>query len=211
MLTQETKLQEVRNPPPYSVSEKKFPFPALFERQLKAEWAKPINNFLPSLRNYTCYPPLLMRCCRSHWWMLQSWHCSLQTFFLRMVRDLSVTIWTRGSTLPSLRWTHEAMDMASKASSTASVFSRAAIVWECKMLQLLLEMDKRLLGGTNRLLKAASFISDATLAALIFCPRALASATVARRNIWVCAWQADLTAILYQFILFKERSSLGTP
>lgn len=82
-----------------------------------------------------------------------------------------------------LRRAHEATAMAIKASSIASVVSRAAIVWARKMLQLLPETDKRLLEGASRLLKAAAITSYATLDALVFCSRALASTTVARHSI----------------------------
>lgn len=60
------------------------------------------------------------------------------------------------------------------------------------MVQFLPESEKRLMEGAGSLLKAAFFTSDATLDALVFCSKALASANVARRGIWVRAWPADL-------------------
>lgn len=92
----------------------------------------------------------------------------------------------------SLKGTHEPMAMAIKASAIASIVSRASIVWLHKLAQLISEGDKRALEGTNRALKAASFTTNATLDALTFCSRAMSSAAVARRGIWLCAWNADL-------------------
>lgn len=42
------------------------------------------------------------------------------------------------------------------------------------------------------MLKASSFVADATLDGLIFASRVMASSVVARRGIWLRAWQADI-------------------
>lgn len=42
------------------------------------------------------------------------------------------------------------------------------------------------------MLKAGSFTADATLDGMIFASRALASSVVARRGLWLRAWQADI-------------------
>lgn len=91
----------------------------------------------------------------------------------------------------ALRQCHEATAMAIKACATASVVSRASIVWGKKMLELLPDSETRLREGASRILKASSFMADATLDALIFSSRAMASSTVARRGIWLRALQAD--------------------
>lgn len=51
--------------------------------------------------------------------------------------------------------------------------------------------ETRLLEEASRILKAGSFTADATLDAMIFTSRAMVFATVARRGIWLRAWQAD--------------------
>lgn len=89
----------------------------------------------------------------------------------------------------ALRRYHEATTMAC---TTASVVSRASIVLGGKMLELLPVSESRLREGASRMLKATSFTADATLDALIFSSRAVASSTVARRGIWLRAWQADI-------------------
>lgn len=57
--------------------------------------------------------------------------------------------------------------MAVKVCATASIVSRASIVWSQKMLQLLPESETRLLEGASRILKAGSFTADATLDAIL--------------------------------------------
>lgn len=53
--------------------------------------------------------------------------------------------------------------MAIKASASASIVSWAAIVWMRKLTQLLPEGSRQTLEGTNRMMKAVAFMSDATL------------------------------------------------
>lgn len=49
----------------------------------------------------------------------------------------------------------------------------------------------KLLEKASRILKASAFTTDATLDALIVASRVMALSTVARRGIWLRAWQAD--------------------
>lgn len=115
--------------PPYSTSEKKFPLLSFFERRLKAEWEKPTSN--------KQFPAFVKRL------------YDLPTFANKMLQVLVVDapIMTlqspgllsedgQGSVQDNLdkridtafKRTHEAVAMAFKASSTASLVSRAAIV-----------------------------------------------------------------------------------
>lgn len=87
---------------------------------------------------------------------------------------------------------HEATALAVKACATASIVTRASIVWGRKMLELLPESEGRLIEGASRMLKATSFAVDAALDGMIFTSRAMASSVVARRGIWLRAWQADV-------------------
>lgn len=65
-------------------------------------------------------------------------------------------------------------------------------VWGRKMLELLPESEHRLIEGATRMLKATSFAADATLDGMISASRAIGFSVVARRGIWLHAWQADL-------------------
>lgn len=60
------------------------------------------------------------------------------------------------------------------------------------MIQLLPKTEARLLEGSSQILKAGAFTADATQDAMIFTFRAMASTTVARRHIWLRAWQANV-------------------
>lgn len=57
-----------------------------------------------------------------------------------------------------------------------------------KLIQLIPEDCRRALEGATRMLKAVSFMSDATLDAMVFASRFLSSAAAARRTIWLRAW-----------------------
>lgn len=60
------------------------------------------------------------------------------------------------------------------------------------MQELLPESETHLLEGASRMLKAVSFSADTTLDTVTFSSRAMASSIVARRGIWLRAWQADI-------------------
>lgn len=90
-----------------------------------------------------------------------------------------------------LRRDYESSALAIAASSTASIVARASIVWIKKLLDLIPENDSRLEEGLSRLLKANSFLADATLDSLVFTSRAMAAGVHARRSLWLRAWPAD--------------------
>lgn len=129
-----------------------------------------------------------MKCYRFPSWMRLSQPCSTQVFSQKTAKGQCRTI--RQTHQCGIH--HEATAITIKALSTASIVSRAAIVWMRKLIQLLPEGDKRSLEGANRVMKADAFTADATLDALTFCSQAMASEIVARRGIWLRAWQADL-------------------
>uniref|UniRef100_A0ACB8ENC3 Uncharacterized protein n=1 Tax=Sphaerodactylus townsendi TaxID=933632 RepID=A0ACB8ENC3_9SAUR len=87
--------------------------------------------------------------------------------------------------------THEAMAMTIRASATASIVSRASIVWARKVLELIPPTETKAIEGVNRMLKAASFAADATLDAVTFSARSLASSVATRWLLWLRAWQTD--------------------
>lgn len=175
-----------------SAMEKVFPFPIFFKRQLKGEWDKPANGRqcplpikklynLPSFANAMLQVPrvdapvLAIQSSRlvseeDHGAIRDPWDKRLDT---------------------ALKRCHEATAMAIKVCAMASIVSRASIVWGRKMVELLPESETHLLEGASWMLKTVSFMADATLDSLIFSSRAMAS-IVARRGIWLRAWQADI-------------------
>ncbi|XP_061471530.1 E3 ubiquitin-protein ligase SMURF2 isoform X1 [Rhineura floridana] len=91
---------------------------------------------------------------------------------------------------------HEATALSMRASASASIFSRASMMW----LDDLLEDDnpdpvafKRAL---LKLRKTAAFVADATLDATQLGARAMTTQIVARRTLWLRHWQADSAARL---------------
>ncbi|XP_061480327.1 uncharacterized protein LOC133383498 isoform X3 [Rhineura floridana] len=96
----------------------------------------------------------------------------------------------------ALRKNHEATALSMRASASASIFSRASMMW----LDDLLEDDnpdpvafKRAL---LKLRKTAAFVADATLDATQLGARAMTTQIVARRTLWLRHWQADSAARL---------------
>uniref|UniRef100_A0ACB8FJI1 Uncharacterized protein n=1 Tax=Sphaerodactylus townsendi TaxID=933632 RepID=A0ACB8FJI1_9SAUR len=87
--------------------------------------------------------------------------------------------------------THEATAMAIRALATASIVSRASIVWARKVLELIPPTETKAIEGVNRMLKAANFVADATLDAVTFLPRSLASSVATRQLLWLRAWQTN--------------------
>lgn len=81
---------------------------------------------------------------------------------------------------------NEATAMAIKASVTALIFFRAAIVWMCRIIQFIPPSPNkhRLLEGDNRILTSRTFLADATLGALSFPSRAMVSAIAPRQVLW---------------------------
>lgn len=92
----------------------------------------------------------------------------------------------------ALRHSHEATALVIKVCAVASIVTRESIMWGRKILELLPESESRLIEGASRLLKASSFAADATLDGMIFASRAMVSSVVARRGLWLWAWQADM-------------------
>lgn len=88
----------------------------------------------------------------------------------------------------ALKKGHKAVLMTIEAFATASIVSRAAIVWMRKLMQLIPEDSRRALEGAIRVLKAVSFTSDTTLDAMVFASRFLSSEAAARRTLWLRAW-----------------------
>uniref|UniRef100_A0ACB8GD79 Uncharacterized protein n=1 Tax=Sphaerodactylus townsendi TaxID=933632 RepID=A0ACB8GD79_9SAUR len=86
---------------------------------------------------------------------------------------------------------HEAAAMAIRASATASIVSKASIVWARKVLEILPPTETKAIGGVNRMLKAASFAADATLDSVTFSARSMASSVAAVGLLWLRAWQTD--------------------
>lgn len=167
-------------------SEKVCPFLVFFERQMRAEWIKTTANRQCSQLHKKLYnlPPFAHEILQVP--LVDAPVLAIQSSGLLsedgqgFVKD----VWDcRMDT--TLRQCHEATVMAIKVCATASVISRASIVWGKKMIELLPESETRLREGASCILKASSFTADATLDALIFSSQAMASSTVARREVWL--------------------------
>lgn len=169
--------------PPQVTSPRVFPLPIFFERQLKAEWRKPASNKQcpSSVRRLYNLP------------LVDAPVLDLQSSGI-LTEDGQGSIrdaWDKKIEV-ALQHAHEATSMAVKACATASIVSRASIIWGWKMLELLPESETRLVEGATRMLKASEFAADATLDGMIFASRAQASSVVARRGLWLRALQADI-------------------
>lgn len=86
---------------------------------------------------------------------------------------------------------HETAILSIKAVASTSIVSRAAIVWMRKLIQLIPEGDHCALEGANRVLKAVSFASDATVDSMAFASRSISSAVAACRTLWLRAWHTS--------------------
>ncbi|XP_061468793.1 tetratricopeptide repeat protein 6 [Rhineura floridana] len=89
---------------------------------------------------------------------------------------------------------HEASAHSIRASSTASIFSWASMMWLEDILDEPNPDPAKLRKGILKIHKAAAFVADATLDASHHGARALAAEIVARRTLWLQHWDADSTA-----------------
>lgn len=78
-------------------------------------------------------------------------------------------------------------------------------------MELLPPSESRLLEGASRMLNASAFTADATLDGLIFASRAMAAGSVARRGIWLRAWQADVHSKHHLGIPILRRKIVWSP
>lgn len=173
-------------------TDKVFLFPEFFGSQLRAEWSKPASNkqFSPFFKKLYDLPPSASELLQVP--LVDAPVVALQSSGLLAedgqgcVRDH----WDKRMEA-ALQRSHEATAMAIKACVTASVVSRASIVYGRKLMQLISPDDKCLLQGAGRMLKASAFATDAMLDAMSFASRAMASSVMARRGLWLRAWRAD--------------------
>ncbi|XP_061493755.1 uncharacterized protein LOC133389877 [Rhineura floridana] len=94
----------------------------------------------------------------------------------------------------ALRKTHEAIAFSMRASTSASIFTRAAMMWLDDLIEDHNPDPASLRRSLLKLRKTAAFVADATLDANQLAARALAAQIVARRTLWLRHWQADSTA-----------------
>uniref|UniRef100_A0ACB8FNX0 Uncharacterized protein n=1 Tax=Sphaerodactylus townsendi TaxID=933632 RepID=A0ACB8FNX0_9SAUR len=173
-------------------AKKVFPFPEYFETQVINQWEKPAANkrcpnFLRKLYDLPAYANNILQVP-----IIDGPVAALQSSGLvskdgrGQIKDFQ----DRRSEQFCKR-THEAAAMAIRASATASIVSRASIVWARKVLELLPPTETKAIEGVNRMLKAASFAADATLDSVTFSARSMASAVATRRLLWLRMWQTD--------------------
>ncbi|XP_061491494.1 uncharacterized protein LOC133388926 [Rhineura floridana] len=93
----------------------------------------------------------------------------------------------------ALRKTHEAIAFSMRASTSASIFTRAAMMWLDDLIEDHNPDPASLRRSLLKLRKTAAFVADATLDANQLAARALAAQVVARRTLRLHHWQADST------------------
>uniref|UniRef100_A0ACB8EKJ0 Uncharacterized protein n=1 Tax=Sphaerodactylus townsendi TaxID=933632 RepID=A0ACB8EKJ0_9SAUR len=158
--------------PPHPDSKRIFPFPEYFETQVTNQWDKPAANnrcpnYLRKLYDLPAYANNILQVP-----IIDGPVAALQSSGLvskdgrGQIKDMQ----DRRSDQFCKR-THEATAMAIRASATASIVSRASIVWARKVLELIPPTETKAIEGVNRMLKAASFAADATLDAVTFSAR----------------------------------------
>ncbi|XP_061488048.1 uncharacterized protein LOC133387397 [Rhineura floridana] len=94
----------------------------------------------------------------------------------------------------TLRKNHEATALSTRASASASIFYRAAMMWLDGLLEDTNPDPVALRRSLVQLRKTAAFVPDATLDATHLGARAMMAQIVARGTLWLCHWQADSAA-----------------
>ncbi|XP_034290509.1 uncharacterized protein LOC117675694 [Pantherophis guttatus] len=87
---------------------------------------------------------------------------------------------------------HQASAWSIQASSAASFFNRASILWLRQLQERLPPSDMRSHQDINKILAAVEFSADATLNAARFSAKAIGASVTSRRLLWLRQWQADV-------------------
>lgn len=102
---------------------------------------------------------------------------------------------------------HMATAWSIKASTSASFFNRAALLW-LKQLQSRIPLsDARLHQDLNKVSAALEYSADATLNATRFSAKSLGSTITSRQLLWLHNWQADMRS---KWQLASAPYSVGT-
>lgn len=91
----------------------------------------------------------------------------------------------------AFRKSHQATAWAIRAATSSSFFNRASLVWLRQLRDRLPPEDARLQQDVAKLIAAAEYSADASLDAVKFSARALASTVSSRRLLWLRNWRAD--------------------
>lgn len=178
--------------PKRKTPQKSFPFPIFFEEQLRMEWENPATTRRPpqSVKRLYSLPKFTDDFLKAP--LVDAPVLAIQSPGL-VSQDGKGTLKDAGDRKieQDLRRSYETSGQAIAATSTASIVARASIVWVKKLLDLIPQTDSRVQEGLTRVLKANSFIADATLDTLVFTSRSMAAGVHARRTLWLRAWQAD--------------------
>uniref|UniRef100_A0A8C6XA67 C2H2-type domain-containing protein n=1 Tax=Naja naja TaxID=35670 RepID=A0A8C6XA67_NAJNA len=92
----------------------------------------------------------------------------------------------------TLQRTHLSAAWAVKASTAASFFNRASLIWLRELQERIPLDDVRSHLHVKKLLAAVEFSADATLSAARFASRAIGGTVTSRRLLWLKQWQADM-------------------
>lgn len=86
---------------------------------------------------------------------------------------------------------HQALAWLVRASSAASFFNRASILWLKQLQEQIPASDSCSHQDINKMLAAVEFSADATLNTARFAAKAIGSSVTSRRLLWLHHWQAD--------------------
>ncbi|XP_048342392.1 NIF3-like protein 1 isoform X1 [Sphaerodactylus townsendi] len=185
-------------------SVRSVPFPEYFYRLLMKEWAEPGSKkqFPKITEKLYSLTPHVMELLRVP--LVDAAVIALHSTNLIVQDELgSLKDGLDDRADVALRKSHKAMAMTIRAASTAAIISRAALLWARQLDQLLADSSPRVKKEVRLILKAVSFLSDASLDSMVFTARSMANASVARRALWLRAWEMDLhsksTVIAYPF------------
>lgn len=91
----------------------------------------------------------------------------------------------------SLRKAHQSAAWAVKASTAASFFNQASLMWLIQLQDKIPVVDVRAHQDLNKLSATLEFSADAMLGAARFASKAIASTVASRRLLWLRLWQVD--------------------
>ncbi|XP_032090898.1 uncharacterized protein C10orf67 homolog, mitochondrial isoform X1 [Thamnophis elegans] len=113
---------------------------------------------------------------------------------------------------PTLVHSHQASAWSFRAGTSASFFSRSALLWLRQLQAKLPARDFRARRDINKIKVALEYTADASLDAARFAPKTIASPIPTHRLLWLKQWQAEARA-KWRLASFPYSSSLlfGVP
>ncbi|KAL8213096.1 UNVERIFIED_CONTAM: hypothetical protein K2H54_060713 [Gekko kuhli] len=178
--------------PRRKISHPQFAFPQFFEEEIKEAWAIPLPHKVNTSHTHKLYP------------------FSRQMLDLIKVPivDAPVTALISRAAFPrdgdgslkckadcdselALCRAHETLALSIRASVATSLAARASLGWAHQLLSELSAGSQKFKEYLERIEKASAFMADGSLDSMRFSARAMASAVVARRHLWLKSWNID--------------------